>query len=61
MNWKALSPGVLRSVRVSLWVWMGKGHKFVSSGDAVPDSGLLKSSVCSLTAAIVCHRFHRTF
>lgn len=36
MNWKALSPGVLRSVRVSLWVWVGNRYRFVSSGDAVP-------------------------
>lgn len=36
----------------------GKGYEFVSSGDTVPDSGLLKSSVCSLVAAIVFHRFH---
>lgn len=53
--WKALSSGVLRGVSILLWVLMGKGYKFVSSGYAVPGYGLLKSSVCSLITAMVFH------
>lgn len=49
MNWKALSPGV----SISVCVWMVRGCKSVPSGDAVPDSGLWKSSGCLLITAII--------